>query len=387
MHRHAPYPPPAQPARLNAEIVAAAHLRGEVRLAWLVLWEWAGGRPGSVTATLASLGDALGHDRRSARRWIERLAAEGLLDLADFRRGRFSVYVHSPAEALAGRVRAADPQRQLWPDEESGACQAATSSPTLAIRAAETAGTIDQADIGTHRDASLNSSPSHAARHGPSAVHEPPEMGGSRARSAQTGREPTRSAQNAPISDKTSDLKEFNSDIDIGSARERNTVLISDIYTGGSCARSAQRRDPPDRPLETDRDLAEARRLADQLEQRRSRRPAPPEPTAVASFAAERADAITAPDYADQVATRRERLIKEIRARVADPACKTSPIARVAKAVASGRLGRDQLDDILDALDDAARNRELTVARGAFFVGCAKRKFRDKGIDWTDPTL
>jgi len=83
------------------------------KLAFLRLWEAAGKEPGEIMISLADLGHAYGRSRRAARKWIDELAAAGLVQIDDHddRRGRVYLTVWSPHPGR--RERRPDLQQRL----------------------------------------------------------------------------------------------------------------------------------------------------------------------------------------------------------------------------------------------------------------------------------
>ena len=74
----------------------------------------------------------------------------------------------------------------------------------------------------------------------------------------------------------------------------------------------------------------------------------------------------------------------EIRRVVSDPELRAGPVFRVAAAIVDGRFARDELERIFYKLAELRRSGAL-ASGGAFFVGCAKRRFSELGIPWDHP--
>ena len=92
-------------------------LMAESKLAWLWLWRRAGSRPNAVTLHVSEIGEAQGAQdaMRSGRRLLETLIDAGLIDAVARERGRWTVDVRDPAEALDALRRIdPDPQGELF---------------------------------------------------------------------------------------------------------------------------------------------------------------------------------------------------------------------------------------------------------------------------------
>lgn len=93
-------------------LLASRSIGPAVKLAFLDLWDLAGGRPGHVVTTAAAWASRLGRDARTARDWLDALAAADLVDVVDrSRRGVYQVYVYQPAPGQ--REERPDPQQRL----------------------------------------------------------------------------------------------------------------------------------------------------------------------------------------------------------------------------------------------------------------------------------
>jgi hypothetical protein len=125
-------------------------LRGEPKIAWRLLWELAGGKPGTVRISPADIGLDQGREdpKRCGLRAIESLELAGLIEVVDRRSGRWSVYVVQPAELERARRRPHDPQREL-PGVEDGEQDAAVDAGEATVRL-ETAklATVERETIG-----------------------------------------------------------------------------------------------------------------------------------------------------------------------------------------------------------------------------------------------
>lgn len=86
-------------------ILVWPELSGEAKVAALWLWNNVQGRPGELSFRLSELAAACGRlQNRGARRWLEYLVEEGLIEVTGKDRGTFYVVVNDPDE-VAQRKR------------------------------------------------------------------------------------------------------------------------------------------------------------------------------------------------------------------------------------------------------------------------------------------
>jgi len=113
-------------------------LRGEAKLAWRWLWEFGGGIGATVVATAADVGADQGTSSTAGRRSLESLATEGLLELVERAKGRWTVYLPDPLDvAKARRSRGCDGQGELFELDEPLAEEPKTP-PTVRVQLAAT---------------------------------------------------------------------------------------------------------------------------------------------------------------------------------------------------------------------------------------------------------
>ena len=98
---------------------AFAGLKLTHKILFVVLWKWAGCRPGSVPGSCSAIAAELGVADRRIREWLPRLADVGLVVIVDWtREGALTLEINDPAEVARGRVRKPDPQGTLFDDDE-----------------------------------------------------------------------------------------------------------------------------------------------------------------------------------------------------------------------------------------------------------------------------
>lgn len=125
-HGRAPEPAPPRAItlpekilRLPSKAVGAAQ-----KLAYSVLWTMAGCRPNTLPEiTAGQLASACGaEDPRSARDWLTKLEAAGLVDVAKGKtKGLLSIYVKAP-EDVALRLEKGEPPTPLFDHLDAGVC-------------------------------------------------------------------------------------------------------------------------------------------------------------------------------------------------------------------------------------------------------------------------
>jgi len=91
-------------------VCQSRRLRGEAKIAWLYLWQKAGGRPATIATTAAAVGVHQGGGERSGLRSLLALEMAGLIEVINRpRRGdqdaTWTVFVVDPAEALTSGLR------------------------------------------------------------------------------------------------------------------------------------------------------------------------------------------------------------------------------------------------------------------------------------------
>ncbi len=85
-----------------------------VKLAFEVLWHYAGGRPGYILITARWLGSQLGRSPSAAADWLKTLEDEELIEIVDRdKRGSLHVYVYHPNPGQNARQQRPDPQTRL----------------------------------------------------------------------------------------------------------------------------------------------------------------------------------------------------------------------------------------------------------------------------------
>ena len=96
-----------------------ARLKLTHKILFVVLWNWAGCRAGSVSGSCSAIAAELGLADRRIREWLPKLAEVGLVVIVDWtREGALTVEVNDPAEIARGHVRRPDPQGSLFDNDE-----------------------------------------------------------------------------------------------------------------------------------------------------------------------------------------------------------------------------------------------------------------------------
>jgi len=94
-------------------------LRGEPKLAWRFLYEFAGGQFATIIITAADVGADQGTSDRGGRRALEALALAGLVEVLERSGGRWTIYLANPLDvARARRSRGSDGQGELFDSEQ-----------------------------------------------------------------------------------------------------------------------------------------------------------------------------------------------------------------------------------------------------------------------------
>lgn len=119
-------------------------LRGEAKLAWRFLREFGGGIGSTVVITAADVGADQGTSSTAGRRAIESLALEGLIELVERAKGRWTVYLPNPLDvARARRSRGYDGQAELFDRDPLEGCdepldEEPKQPPTIRVKAPAT---------------------------------------------------------------------------------------------------------------------------------------------------------------------------------------------------------------------------------------------------------
>lgn len=114
-------------------------LRGEAKLAWRFLKDFGGGIGTTVVVTAADVGADQGTSSTAGRRAIESLALEGLLELVERAKGRWTVYLPNPLDvARARRSRGCDGQGELFDLDDEPLTEEPETPPTVRVKAAAT---------------------------------------------------------------------------------------------------------------------------------------------------------------------------------------------------------------------------------------------------------
>lgn len=102
------------------EVLADRAVKPGTKLAWLWLWNLAGGRSGTVVASSSVLASALGVSDRVARRWFDSLVDSQLVEMIEAgSSGSRLIYVCDPRLAEQVRVAPEDPQRNFIEEDQA----------------------------------------------------------------------------------------------------------------------------------------------------------------------------------------------------------------------------------------------------------------------------
>lgn len=114
-------------------------LRGEAKVAWRFLRDFGGGIGSTVVVTAADVGADQGTSSTAGRRALESLALEGLLELVERAKGRWTVYLPNPLDvARARRSRGCDGQGELFDREDEPLAEEPEMPPTVRVKVAAT---------------------------------------------------------------------------------------------------------------------------------------------------------------------------------------------------------------------------------------------------------
>lgn len=296
-------------------------LRGEAKLAWKFLSEFGGGVGSTVLVTAADLGADQGTSSTAGRRAIESLAVEGLVELVERAKGRWTVYLPDPLDvARARRSRGCDGQGELFELSEPLA-EEPKPPPTIRVQAPATdALATDVSALPSPRATSATSENARATK------------------------------------DLDLGFKDFG---DLGKSAAR-----------APDAEARKRRDGSERATVATEALATEARVTETL-------PGVSRIDAVLLKIAGR-EAPSPPEQERRV----EQWVELIRSRVADPRLRLAPVVRVATAVHEGRFADGELRRILAKLDDVRSSGRLTTEAWRYFVGACRRRFFETGLDW-----
>lgn len=78
-----------------------------------------------------------------------------------------------------------------------------------------------------------------------------------------------------------------------------------------------------------------------------------------------------------------ERLIRVMRARVADPTLRLEPVAKIAWAIVEGAIDERSILSLVAQVEDWRARGRIRSSAGALFVGSAKKIFAQRGVPWT----
>ncbi len=353
-------------------VKALAGLRREPKEAWRILWNRAGRRPTSVWVSYQELADELGTSARSGRRYIRRLATQGLIAIVESPRGRARVFVWEPREvARSGRDRTADQQRPLLercnaaPPSETAPAGPAALNPSADVR-------IGQHTVDDRID-----------------QHEPanPPIGPN-----QPADPPIRHRKAADVVVQPADPPIANLELKRSAAlnltpRSLRTSEPTEPFELADGPHPPNRIDQPaDPPIaQTDSaqppiSLADLQRLERDGRQRTAAEAGNEQQIAGSIYSAMR-QAVEPPGQRECIDSI-GKILRRIDRAVADPRLRDTPKLRVARAIVDGRLPAAELDTILVCLNRKRDAGELVGPPWGYFVGAARRAFANHGLDW-----
>jgi hypothetical protein len=302
----------------------------------LKLWNLVGRQAAKAVVTAAQLaGLVRANDPRTARNWLDRLDAVGLIRILDRNKGRgsYTVYVYDPL--VVAQAHCAKPVDDSQQELEFEPAAVPFSPPAEEASAA----------------VSLVPAPGGAE----TCAHEFPRRGIGRASvSAET------CAHTFPRRDVRAEWDAINSARDQAPQSEKATSAPALRHSDIEVLTSSQ---------DIDIGHSDIPNVESSLAQR----------AGPCSIGESLAGAIQQTNSPARLEREKRRIASEIAGRVRDPDLEPGPRFRAATAIADGtRFNADELERLLAKLD-----RTQPRNRGAYFVVSLKRRFRELGIAWS----
>jgi hypothetical protein len=318
--------------------------------------------------------DALAADQqtspRSGHRYIESLANQGLVAIVEKDRGRARVYVWDPREVSpGGRDRTSDSDRPLLvnlADDEPGPSVPPQVEPPIGAddESAETP-IGDNADSPGGRDRTFA-----REKTGSGPVPRPADP------PIQSAFPPIRPA---PIGE-NADAAPLPSESKLKSSPSPS-VLPSEPSKVKARRESAKTPVPSRTSAETPNRETQALAALERSQRRTAGYADDPLHAGHALGARGAELAVRLPGQTDRLHAT-EALLAKIRAGVNDPALRTAPALRVARAVVEGAFPERELDEILLRLRRLRTSGALRGPAWQYFVGTARKMFLRRGLAW-----